>query len=89
MLDAIGYLCMHAWPSIGPRQDAKQLVPPTVPQRAMRISHKLCPGHKWFDIHPMLGQSGGGLEEDLQFMTIHPIHLPQLLNLVVLVHILE
>ena len=88
MLDAIGYICMHAWPPIGTVEGTKQLVPPTVPQGVVCVHQQLCMGHKWWYIHPTLRQGGCGWEKDLQFFAACPIHLPQLPKLVGLIHIL-
>ena len=54
----------------------------------MGVCQQLSMGHKWWYIHPMLGQGGHGWEKDLQFFAACLIYLPQLPKLVGLVHIL-
>ena len=89
MLDAIGYIHMHAWPPIGTMEGIKQLFLPEVPQGVVCVHQQLCPGHEWWCVHPILRQGGHGWEKDLQFFAACPIHSPQLPNLVGLIHILK
>ena len=88
MLDAIGYIQVHAWPPIGPAEGAKQLVPSTVPQGVVCVHQQLYMSHKWWNIHPMLGQGGCSWEKDLQFSAAQLTHLPQLPESVGLIYIL-
>ena len=88
MLNATGYVCMHAWPPIGTTKGTKKLVAPSVPQGVMCVHQKLCMGHEQWYIHPVLGQGGRGWEKDLQFFNTRLIHLPQLPKSVALIHVL-
>ena len=87
MQDAINYVHIYAWPPIGTTEGAKQLVSPKMPKGIVCVHQQLCTGHKWWYVHPMLGQAGHGWEKDLQFFTACPIYLPQLPKLGGLVHV--
>ena len=79
---------MYTWPLIETMEGIKQLVPPTMPKEIMGVQQQLSMGHKWWYIHPMLGQAGHGWDKDLQLFATCPIYLPQLPKSVGLVHIL-
>ena len=88
MPDAISYVHVHTWPTIGTTEGAKQHVPPTMPQGVVCVYQQLSTGHKWWYVHPVLGRGGRRWEKDLQFFAVYLIHLPQLPKSVSLIHIL-
>ena len=73
---------------MGPTEDAKQLVPPTMPKKVVYVCHQLSMGHGWWYVCPTLGRGSSGWEKYLQFFATFPIHLSQLPKLVSLVDIL-
>ena len=88
VLDAIDYICMHAWLPIGSSEGTKQLILPTVAQGVVCVHQQLYTGHERWYIHLMLGQGSHGWEKDLQFFAACPMHFPQLPKSVSLVQIL-